>query len=62
MQLGKRKQTGRCGLEERSSVDATAEIEQGLRRPRLLSYTTFERRGYLRRTQVKQIRDYSQVH
>ena len=55
------KQTGKCGLEERRSVDATVEIKRGTV-TQAPNYTTFERRGYPERPQVKQIRDKSQVH
>lgn len=59
MQRGK--QTGKCGLEEWRSVDATVEIKRGTV-TQAPDYTTFERRGYPRRTQVKQIRVNLQVH
>lgn len=59
MQRGK--QTGKCGLEERRSVDATVEIKRGTV-TQASDYTTLERRGYPGRTQVKQIRDNLQVY
>ena len=59
MQRGK--QTGKCGLEERRSGDATVEIKRGTV-TQATNYTTFERQGYPGRTQVKQIRDNLQVH
>ena len=58
MQRGK--QTGKCGLEERRSVDATVEIKRGTV-TQAPNYTTFDGRGYPERTQVKQIRDNLQV-